>query len=200
MMHHHIAAKVLVVDNYDSFTFNIVQYLFELGAEVIVRRNDEVTLDEAVEMGVSGVLLSPGPGAPVGAGVTLEFARRLSGTLPLLGVCLGHQAIAEAFGGRVVRAKKVMHGKISMVHHEGAGVFEGLPSPLRMIRYNSLVVCAETLPNDLRATAWTKDGEVMGLAHRELPVEGVQFHPESVLSEHGHEMLRRWLSSLEERG
>lgn len=191
---------ILVVDNYDSFTFNLVQYLAELGAKVDVRRNDAIDVAGIEALGPEAVLLSPGPGTPAEAGVTLEVVRRLSGKVPILGVCLGHQAIGEAFGGRVVRAPRLMHGRTSPILHEGAGVFAGLPSPLTATRYHSLIVDWPSLPEVLVPTAWTAERELMGVRHRELDVEGVQFHPESFLTEHGHAMLDRFLARLPERG
>jgi anthranilate synthase component 2 len=184
---------LLVIDNYDSFTYNLVQYLGELGADPVVRRNDAVTPAEVLEGNYTGIVISPGPGAPRDAGVTLEIIRELSGSLPILGVCLGHQAIGEAFGGRVIRAPKPIHGKASEVTHDERGAFEGLPQPLAVGRYHSLMVERESLPRELEITAQTRDGLIMGLRHRELPVEGVQFHPESVLTPHGKKMLANFL-------
>ncbi len=187
--------RVLVIDSYDSFVYNLVQYLGELGAEPVVVRNDEVGVDEAVAMAPDAVLLSPGPGRPEDAGILCEaipaFAER--GT-PVLGVCLGHQAIGHVYGARVERAPELMHGKTSPVEHEGAGVFAGLPSPLTATRYHSLVVAADSVPGTLEVTARTRDGVVMGLRHRDLPVEGVQFHPESILTDAGHQLLRTFLT------
>jgi len=185
----------LVIDNYDSFTWNLVQYLWELGEAVVVRRNDEVTADEAEGMeGLDRILLSPGPCTPDDAGVTLEIAQRFAGRRPLLGVCLGHQAIGQAAGGRVVRAARVMHGKTSEIHHDGRGVFAGLPSPFTATRYHSLVVARDGLPDTLEISAWTADGEIMGLRWTDVPgVEGVQFHPESILTEGGRDLLRNFL-------
>ena len=184
---------MLVIDNYDSFTYNLVQYLGELGAEPVVRRNDAITAAEALEGGYSGIVISPGPGTPRDAGMTLEIIREVSGVVPILGVCLGHQAIGEAFGGRVIRAPKPIHGKASEVTHDERGLFEGLPQPLGVGRYHSLMVERETLPRELEITAQTRDGLIMGLRHRELPVEGVQFHPESVLTSHGKQILANFL-------
>jgi len=186
--------RVLVIDNYDSFTFNLVQYLLELGADAIVHRSDAITLDAAERIAPDALLLSPGPGRPEDAGITLDAIRHFAGRVPILGVCLGHQAIAVAFGGRVVRATRPMHGRTSEVVHEGEGVFADLASPLTAARYHSLVVDPASLPRELAPTAWTRDGELMGLRHRTLAVEGVQFHPESFLTEHGHAMLRSWLA------
>jgi para-aminobenzoate synthetase component 2 len=188
-----VSVRVLVVDNYDSFVFNLVQYLAQLGAEVAVRRNDEVTASSPAELGVDGVLLSPGPGRPEDAGACVDLVRENAERLPLLGVCLGHQAIAVAFGGHVVRAPELLHGKVSSVHHEGVGVLRGLPDPFTATRYHSLAVA--NLPPELEVTARTESGVVMGLRHRDFPVEGVQFHPESVLTEGGHQMLANWLTA-----
>ncbi|MGP9019834.1 aminodeoxychorismate/anthranilate synthase component II [Streptomyces sp. BR1] len=188
-----MSARVLVVDNYDSFVFNLVQYLYQLGAECEVVRNDEVSLAHAQD-GFDGVLLSPGPGAPEQAGVCVDMVRHCADTgVPVFGVCLGMQSMMVAYGGVVGRAPELLHGKTSPVLHEGSGVFQGLPSPFTATRYHSLAAEPATLPAELEVTAWTADGIVMGLRHRELPVEGVQFHPESVLTEHGHLMLANWL-------
>lgn len=187
---------VFVLDNYDSFTYNLVQYLGELGAEVVVRRNDELTVEEIEALKPERILLSPGPCTPREAGVLIPLIRHMAGKAPILGVCLGHQAIGEAFGGDVIRAHHLMHGKTSLVEHDGKGVFKGLASPLTCTRYHSLIVDEKTLPKDLIVTARTreKDGTViMGLRHRTLPIEGVQFHPESVLTEGGHQMIRNFL-------
>jgi para-aminobenzoate synthetase component 2 len=186
--------RVLVVDNYDSFVFNLVQYLAQLGAHVEVRRNDEVGPGDALLDGVDGVLLSPGPGRPEDAGCCVELVRALAGRLPLLGVCLGHQAIAAAYGGVIESAPELLHGKTSQIEHTGAGVLHGLPDPFTATRYHSLVVRREGLPAVLEVTAHTAGGVVMGLRHRDLPMEGVQFHPESVLSEGGHRLLANWLA------
>ena len=185
---------VLMIDNYDSFTYNLVQYLGELGAAVQVVRNDEVTVDEVERLRPERIVISPGPCSPNEAGISLETIRRLGGVVPLLGVCLGHQAIGQAFGGKVVHAKTLMHGKTSPIHHAGGGVFRGLPSPFVATRYHSLAVEREALPDCLEVTAWTEDGEIMGLAHKSLAVQGVQFHPESILTEHGHALLRNFLN------
>jgi anthranilate synthase component 2 len=184
---------LLMIDNYDSFTYNLVQYLGELGADVKVVRNDEVTVDEVQAMRPDRIVLSPGPCTPDEAGISLGVIERLGGRVPILGVCLGHQAIGQAYGGRVVHAKALMHGKTSPVRHAGRGVFRDLPSPFTATRYHSLAVERESLPDVLEVTAWTDDGEIMGLAHRSLRVEGVQFHPESILTEHGHALLGRFL-------
>jgi para-aminobenzoate synthetase component 2 len=186
-------SRILVVDNYDSFVFNLVQYLAQLGADVVVRRNDEVTVDEVGELGVDGVLLSPGPGRPEDAGICVELIRSRGESLPILGVCLGHQAIAVAYGGSVVRAPELLHGKVSEVMHEGAGVLHGLPDPFIATRYHSLAVDPQSLPAELEVTAHSSSGVIMGLRHRDRAVEGVQFHPESVLTEGGHRLLANWL-------
>jgi para-aminobenzoate synthetase component 2 len=183
--------RVLVVDNYDSFVFNLVQYLAQLGADVIVRRNDEVSADEVDDLGVAGILLSPGPGRPEEAGVCVELVQRFAGRVPVLGVCLGHQAITVAYGGKVDRAPELLHGKTSEVHHDGIGVLRGLPNPFTATRYHSLV--ATEVPDELEVTATTASGLVMALRHRRLRVEGVQFHPESVLTQGGHQLLANWL-------
>jgi para-aminobenzoate synthetase component 2 len=187
-----VSARILVVDNYDSFVFNLVQYLGQLGAQVGVRRNDEVGIEEI--RGYDGVLLSPGPGTPAGAGICLEVVRELAGVLPIFGVCLGHQAIGEAYGATVDRAPELLHGKTSLVHHDGAGVFTGLPDPFTATRYHSLAIEPSTVPAELEVTARTDSGVIMAVRHRTLPVEGVQFHPESVLTEGGHRMLANWLT------
>jgi para-aminobenzoate synthetase component II len=186
-----MSARILVVDNYDSFVFNLVQYLYQLGATCEVRRNDAVTVAEAEEF--DGVLLSPGPGTPEAAGVCMDMVRAEGGRVPVFGVCLGMQSIAAAYGATVGRAPELLHGKTSPVVHEGAGVFTGLPSPFTATRYHSLAVDPDTIPAELEVTAWTETGVIMGMRHRDLPVEGVQFHPESVLTEYGHRMLANWL-------
>ena len=190
-----VAPRVLVIDNYDSFVYNLVQYLGELGAEPLVHRCDALTLEQIVELDPDAVLISPGPGRPEDAGVSNAVIEHFAGRRPVLGVCLGHQCIGQVYGGRVVRAPEVMHGKTSLVHHDGVGVFAGLPSPFEATRYHSLVVDRDTLPEVLEVTAWTDDGVVMGLRHRELGVEGVQFHPESVLTARGHDLLRNFLAA-----
>ena len=191
---------LLVLDNYDSFTFNLVQYLGELAAEhpiaaeLRVERNDALSLEQIRELTPAAILISPGPGDPDQSGVCLEVLRELSPTIPTLGVCLGHQSIAQVYGGKVVRAKELMHGKTSPVHHSGQGVFEGLPNPLTATRYHSLIAERETLPDCLEITAWLEDGTVMGLRHRDFPhIQGVQFHPESVLTQEGHALLANFL-------
>jgi para-aminobenzoate synthetase component 2 len=186
--------RVLVVDNYDSFVYNLVHYLAQLGADPVVRRNDALTPEEPLTMGVDGVLISPGPGRPETAGVSVPLVRRCAGTVPVLGVCLGQQAIAVAFGGRVVPAAELRHGKTSEIRHAGDGVLAGLPDPFTATRYHSLAVAEESLPDDLEVTARTAGGTVMGLRHRRVPVEGVQFHPESVLTEGGYRLLGNWLA------
>ena len=184
---------ILVIDNYDSFTYNLVHYLAELGAEMEVRRNDTLTAAEALALKPRAVLLSPGPCTPNEAGVCLDLIAAAPADLPILGVCLGHQAIGQAFGGQVIRAKALMHGKTSQITHDGTGLFEGLPSPFTAARYHSLAVPADSLPDVLVPTAWTEDGEIMGLAHRSRPIHGVQFHPESYATEHGHRLLANFL-------
>jgi anthranilate synthase component 2 len=186
---------LLMIDNYDSFTWNLVQYFGELGQDVRTVRNDAIGLDEVAALAPARIVISPGPCTPNEAGISLSLIHRFAGRIPILGVCLGHQAIGAAFGGQVVRAKQVMHGKTSPIHHTGIGVFRGLPDPFTAIRYHSLAVERETLPDCLEVTAWTDDGEIMGLRHRELRVEGVQFHPESILTEHGHALLRNFLEN-----
>ena len=190
---------IFVLDNYDSFTYNLVQYFGELGQEVTVVRNDAMTVDQIAAMAPERIVISPGPCTPNEAGVSLEILERLSGRMPILGVCLGHQSIGQAFGGEVVRARTIMHGKTSPIRHTGVGVFAGVPDGFEATRYHSLVVRRDTLPDCLEMTAWTEnaDGsvdEIMGLRHRTLPVEGVQFHPESILTEHGHDLLRNFLA------
>jgi anthranilate synthase component 2 len=185
---------LLMIDNYDSFTYNLVQYFGELGETVKVVRNDELTVAEIERLSPARIVLSPGPCTPNEAGVSLELIDKFKGRVPLLGVCLGHQAIGQAFGGRVVHAKTLMHGKVSHIHHSGQGVFRDLPSPYEATRYHSLAIERSTCPADLEVTAWTEDGEIMGVRHRSLPVEGVQFHPESILTQHGHALLRNFLS------
>lgn len=191
---------LLMIDNYDSFTFNLVQYLQALGAEVRVERNDALTVEQIEKLAPERIVISPGPCTPNEAGVSLAVFEQLAGRIPVFGVCLGHQSLGQAFGGRVVRAKRIMHGKTSLIHHTGQGVFAGLPSPFEATRYHSLVVERESLPDCLEITAWTQneDGsmeEIMGLRHRTLPAEGVQFHPESILTQHGHALLRNFLQA-----
>ena len=184
---------ILMIDNFDSFTFNLVQYFGELGAEVKVLRNNAVTLEEIERMRPAQIVVSPGPCTPNEAGVSLAAIRRFAGAIPILGVCLGHQAIGQAFGGKVVKAKRVMHGKLSSVRHDGRGVFAGLPDPLTATRYHSLAVERASLPACLEVSAESEEGEIMGLRHRELAIEGVQFHPEALLTEHGHAMLKNFM-------
>jgi anthranilate synthase component 2 len=185
---------LLMIDNYDSFTYNIVQYFGELGEEVRTVRNDEITLNDINTLRPDRICISPGPKSPVDAGVSVDVLKQFGGKLPILGVCLGHQAIGEAFGGKVVRAKEVMHGKTSLIAHTGEGVFKGLPSPFTVIRYHSLAIERASLPDCLEVTAWTDDGEIMGVRHKEFDIEGVQFHPESILSEHGHALFKNFLA------
>ena len=184
---------LLMIDNYDSFTYNLVQYLGELGEDVVVRRNDELTLDEIEAMKPERIVISPGPCTPNEAGISVPLIERFAGEIPILGVCLGHQSIGQAFGGRIVHARSLMHGKISAISHTGRGVFRDLPNAFQATRYHSLVIERETLPECLEITAWTDDGEIMGVRHKTLPVEGVQFHPESILTEHGHDLLRNFI-------
>jgi anthranilate synthase component 2 len=188
---------IALIDNYDSFTYNLAQYLGELGAEVRVFRNDEISVDQVAALAPSHVVVSPGPGTPDDAGITLGLIARLAGSVPVLGVCLGHQAIGQAFGGKVVRAGRVMHGKVSRIRHDGGGVFIGVPDEFVATRYHSLVVERESLPACLGVTAQSEDGEIMGLRHRSLALEGVQFHPEALLTEHGHRMLQNFLEGNE---
>jgi anthranilate synthase component 2 len=189
---------LLMIDNYDSFTYNLVQYLGELGADVQVHRNDRITLDEIERLGPEKIVISPGPCTPNEAGVSVEAIKRFAGKVPILGVCLGHQSIGQAFGGRIVHAGEIMHGKTSMIVHADTGVFRGLPQPFEATRYHSLVIEPASLPDCLEVTAWTEDAqgamdEIMGVRHRDLPVEGVQFHPESILTACGHDLLRNFL-------
>ena len=185
--------RVLLIDNYDSFTYNLYQYLCELGAEVEVRRNDKLTVAEAAAMEPDRIVVSPGPCTPTEAGISIGIIRELGPQVPTLGVCLGHQALGAAFGGAVVRAPHVMHGKLSAIHHEGQGVFASLPRPFKATRYHSLIVRRDDLPKELEITAWTEDGLIMGLRHKQYPIEGVQFHPESIMTEGGKTMLRNFL-------
>ena len=185
---------LLMIDNYDSFTYNLVQYFGELGAAVEVYRNDKITIEQIEALEPQRIVISPGPCTPNEAGVSVDVIRTFSGRVPLLGVCLGHQSIGQAFGGRIVRARTLMHGKTSMIHHLDKGVFRGLDNPLQATRYHSLVIERETLPDCLEITAWTDDGEIMGVRHRTMQVEGVQFHPESILTEHGHDLLKNFLN------
>lgn len=184
---------ILLIDNYDSFTYNLLHYFKELGAEVTVVRNDALSVEDIIAQAPEAVVISPGPGTPQDAGICLDLLRNANASLPIFGVCLGHQSMAEAFGGNVIRGDKPMHGKVSNIFHEGKGVFKGLPSPVPQTRYHSLIVEKHTLPDCLEITAWTEDGVIMGLQHKTLPLHGVQFHPESIASEHGHDILRNFL-------
>ena len=191
---------LLMIDNYDSFTYNLVQYFGELGADIRVHRNDEISVEEIEAMAPAHIVISPGPCTPTEAGISVSAIKHFAGRIPILGVCLGHQSIGEAFGGNIIRAKHVMHGKVSAIHHQGAGVFKDIENPFNATRYHSLVIEKESLPDCLELTSWTEnaDGsleEIMGVRHKTLPVEGVQFHPESILSEHGHKMLRNFLNA-----
>jgi len=190
---------LLMIDNYDSFTYNLVQYLGELGQELNVFRNDKLTISEIEEMKPDWIVVSPGPCTPREAGISVETIRRFAGEIPILGVCLGHQSIGEAFGGDVIRAPYLMHGKTSMIHHDGKTIFEGLPNPFEATRYHSLVIKRETLPPVLEISAWTEDGIIMGVRHREFIVEGVQFHPESILTRVGKDLLRNFISRNRQR-
>jgi anthranilate synthase/aminodeoxychorismate synthase-like glutamine amidotransferase len=191
-----MGARVLVIDNYDSFTYNLVQYLGELGVEPLVHRHDELTLDQIDALEPAAVVISPGPGTPDDAGLSMEVITTFAGRCPVLGVCLGHQCIGQVFGGRIVRAAQVMHGKTSLIRHDGRGVFTNLPDPLEATRYHSLVVDRGSVPPQLEITAETDDGAVMGLRHREFPIEGVQFHPESILTSSGHALLQNFLDQV----
>jgi anthranilate synthase component II len=190
---------ILLIDNYDSFTYNLWHYLGELGAKVVVNRNDQITVDEIKALAPEAIVISPGPCDPDRAGICLELIERLGGDIPIFGVCLGHQAIGQAFGGRIERAPAPMHGKVSEIRHDGRGVFVGLPSPLRATRYHSLTIAPGSMPDCLEVTAQTDDGVIMGIRHKELPLHGVQFHPESIESEHGHEILKNFLNLLPKR-
>jgi anthranilate synthase component 2 len=183
-----------MIDNYDSFTYNLVQYFSELGAEVAVHRNDEITVEQIAALNPQHIVVSPGPCTPTEAGVSVAVIQQFSGRIPILGVCLGHQSIGQAFGGRIVHARQLMHGKTSLIYHHSNSVFTGLPNPFTATRYHSLVIERESLPECLEITAWTDDGEIMGVRHKTLAVHGVQFHPESILTEHGHEMLANFLN------
>ncbi|MDH3310527.1 MAG: aminodeoxychorismate/anthranilate synthase component II [Gammaproteobacteria bacterium] len=185
---------LLMIDNYDSFTYNLVQYLGELGEDVHVVRNDQITVADIEKLGPAYIVISPGPCTPNEAGISVETIKKLGGKFPILGVCLGHQSIGQAYGGKIVRAKQLMHGKTSMIRHENKGVFAGLPNPFEATRYHSLVIEPDTVPDVLEVTARTDDGEIMGVRHKTLPVEGVQFHPESILTQHGHDMLKNFLT------
>jgi len=185
---------ILMIDNYDSFTYNLVQYLGELGEELLVKRNDQVTVEQVARMKPSSIVISPGPGRPTDAGVSNALIKRFAGTIPILGVCLGHQCIGEVFGGQVVRARRPMHGKTSQIYHTQRALFAGVPTPFEATRYHSLIVKRETLPRELTVTAWTTEHEIMGLQHRQAPIYGVQFHPESILTTVGKDLLRNFLS------
>ncbi|HEU5016289.1 MAG TPA: aminodeoxychorismate/anthranilate synthase component II [Roseiflexaceae bacterium] len=185
---------ILLLDNYDSFTYNLYQYLCELGAEVLVKRNDDLTVGDVAALAPEKIVISPGPCTPNEAGISVALIRELGADVPILGVCLGHQAIGAAYGGAVVRAPVVMHGKLSNIHHDGQGVFDGLPDPFPATRYHSLIVRRDDLPDCLEVTAWTDDGIIMGLRHREYPVEGIQFHPESIMTDAGKDLLRNFLA------
>ncbi|HEY1772549.1 MAG TPA: aminodeoxychorismate/anthranilate synthase component II [Gammaproteobacteria bacterium] len=191
---------ILMLDNYDSFTYNLVQYLGELGVDVDVRRNDALKVADVAALKPAGMVISPGPGTPNDAGISVELVRELGGKFPILGVCLGHQAIGQAFGGKIVHAGRVMHGKVSRIRHTGKGVFRGLPDGFEATRYHSLVIAKDSVPDCLEVTAWTEDDrgvmeEIMGVRHKTLPIEGVQFHPESILTQHGHDLLRNFLQT-----
>jgi len=184
---------LLMIDNYDSFTYNLVQYFAELGEDVVVHRNDEITVGQIEKMNPQHIVVSPGPCTPNEAGVSVAVIQHFAGKIPVLGVCLGHQSIGQAFGGKIVHARQLMHGKTSLIHHHNTSVFTGLPNPFTATRYHSLVIERESLPDCLKITAWTDDGEIMGVRHKTLPVHGVQFHPESILTEYGHDMLKNFL-------
>ncbi len=186
---------LLMIDNYDSFTYNLVQYFGELGQDVHVYRNDEISLSEVSALKPEKIVISPGPCTPNEAGISLALIHEFAGKIPLLGVCLGHQSIGQAFGGKIIKAKTLMHGKTSLIHHKNIGVFHNLPNPYTATRYHSLVIERETIPDCLEITAWTDDGEIMGVKHKTLAVEGVQFHPESILTEHGHDLLNNFLKA-----
>jgi len=186
---------LLVIDNYDSFTYNLVQYLGELGQEIAVFRNDQITLEEIAAMQPRKIVISPGPGRPEGAGISVKLIQKMGGQIPILGVCLGHQAIGEAFGGEVVCADRLMHGKTSMISHDGKAIYEKLPMPFEATRYHSLILRKETLPDVFEISSWTDEGEIMGIRHKSLPIEGVQFHPESILTEVGKDLLKNFLNN-----
>jgi anthranilate synthase component 2 len=187
--------SLLMIDNYDSFTYNLVQYLGELGQDVLVYRNDEIDLDQVATLKPRHIVISPGPCTPNEAGISVPLIKAFAGKIPMLGVCLGHQSIGQAFGGNIIHAKQLMHGKTSLIHHKDEGVFKGLPNPYTATRYHSLVIERETIPDCLEITAWTEDGEIMGVRHKTMPIEGVQFHPESILTEYGHELLDNFLKA-----
>jgi anthranilate synthase component II len=189
-----VTTMLLMIDNYDSFTYNLVQYFGELGEEVAVFRNDEITPEEIARLKPARIVISPGPCTPGEAGISIPLIKRCHGQIPILGVCLGHQSIGQAFGGKIIHARQLMHGKTSPVYHDNAGLFQGLPNPFTAIRYHSLAIDRETLPDCLEITAWTEDGEIMGVRHKALAVEGLQFHPESILTEYGHKLLKNFLN------
>ncbi len=190
----------LLLDNYDSFTYNIVQALGQLGAEVQVVRNDQITVEEALALAPESLIISPGPGTPADAGISVELVKNFAGKTAILGVCLGHQSIVEAFGGHIVRAEKVMHGKTSKIHHDGKTIYAGMPNPFQATRYHSLIVPEDELPDDLQVSSYTQDGEVMGVRHRTLPIEGLQFHPESILTPEGQVLLENFLEMVNQYG
>ncbi len=190
---------LLVIDNYDSFTYNLVQYLGEMGAQMAIYRNDQITLHEIEAMRPEKIVISPGPCTPKEAGISIDLIRKFGPQIPILGVCLGHQAIGEAFGGEVIRAARLMHGKTSMIEHDGRSIYDRLPNPFEATRYHSLIIRRESMPDDLQITAWTQEGEVMGVRHKVFPVEGVQFHPESILTQVGKDLLRNFLRLSKER-
>lgn len=187
---------LLMIDNYDSFTYNIVQYFAELGQQVEVRRNDDITLEEIAALNPQYLVIGPGPCSPKEAGISVAAMQHFAGKLPIMGICLGHQTIGEAFGGKIIRAQTLMHGKVSPVHHHNSGMFQGLPNPVTCTRYHSLVIERASLPDCLDITAWTDDGEIMGVRHKQYAIEGVQFHPEALLTEHGHDMLQNFLNEF----
>lgn len=195
-----MSVVILMIDNYDSFTFNLVQFLGELGQELVVKRNDEISTEEIAEMNPDVLMISPGPCTPNEAGISLDAIRTFAGKIPIFGVCLGHQAIAQVFGGDVVRAEHLMHGKTSEIYHDGKTVFEGLPQPFSAARYHSLIVKRETLPDCFEISAWTEDDEIMAIRHKELPIEGVQFHPESIITSYGKEMLQNFIETYDKKG
>ncbi|MCX7738363.1 MAG: aminodeoxychorismate/anthranilate synthase component II [Hydrogenothermaceae bacterium] len=190
---------ILMIDNYDSFTYNIVQYLYDLGEDVLVKRNDEITIEEIEKMeSIDAIVISPGPCSPNEAGISVDVIKTLKGKYPILGVCLGHQSIGQAFGAKIVKAKCLMHGKVSNIYHDGRGLFEGIPSPFRAVRYHSLAIDEKTLPDEIRITARSEDGEIMGIEHERYPIWGVQFHPESILTEYGKKLLENFLKLSKE--
>lgn len=195
-----MSVVILMIDNYDSFTFNLVQFLGELGQELVVKRNDEISTEEIAEMNPDVLMISPGPCTPNEAGISLDAIRTFAGKIPIFGVCLGHQAIAQVFGGDVVRAEHLMHGKTSEIYHDGKTVFEDLPQPFSAARYHSLIVKRETLPDCFEISAWTEDDEIMAIRHKELPIEGVQFHPESIITSYGKEMLLNFIETYDKKG